>query len=95
MKLYVGGAFQGQEELARRENPGAEIWPDFHETVRAAMARGEEPGAFARGICASHADAVIVANEVGAGIVPLTRGSARIARAWGARCAPLRKIAKA
>ena len=39
MKLYVGGAFQGQEELARRENPGAEIWPDFHETVRAAMAR--------------------------------------------------------
>ena len=50
MKLYVGGAFQGQEELARRENPGAEIWPDFHETVRAAMARGEEPGAFARAI---------------------------------------------
>ncbi len=74
MKLYVGGAFQGQEELARRENPGAEIWPDFHETVRAAMARGEEPGAFARGICASHADAVIVANEVGAGIVPIDPG---------------------
>lgn len=74
MKLYVGGAFQGQEELARRENPGAEIWPDFHETVRAAMARGEEPGAFARGICASHADAVIVANEVGAGIVPIEPG---------------------
>ena len=47
MKLYVGGAFQGQEELARRENPGAEIWPDFHETVRAAMAarnRARLPG---------------------------------------------------
>ena len=31
-------------------------------------------GAFARGICASHADAVIVANEVGAGIVPIDPG---------------------
>ena len=37
MKLYIGGAYQGQVELAGRENPGA----------------------------------VIAANEVGAGVVPL------------------------
>ena len=29
MKLYVGGAYQGQTELAERENPGEEIFPEF------------------------------------------------------------------
>ena len=37
MKLYIGGAYQGQDELARAENPGAEIMLDFHEAVRAAL----------------------------------------------------------
>ena len=37
MKLYIGGAYQGQEELAISENPGAEIVPDFHEEVREAI----------------------------------------------------------
>ena len=71
MKLYVGGAYQGQAELARQENPGAEIHLDFHETIRAAALGGEEAGAFARRFCAEHPQAVVVANEVGAGVVPL------------------------
>ncbi|MBQ2957378.1 MAG: bifunctional adenosylcobinamide kinase/adenosylcobinamide-phosphate guanylyltransferase [Clostridia bacterium] len=71
MKLYVGGAWQGQEELAVQENPGALILADFHEKIREAAAAGEDPREFARRICASHPDAVIVANEVGAGVVPM------------------------
>ena len=71
MKLYIGGVYQGQEELAARENPGAEIIPDFHEKVREAILKGEDPKEFARRICVEKSDAVIVANEVGAGIVPM------------------------
>lgn len=71
MKLYIGGAYQGQEELAVRENPKAELIPDFHEKVREAILKGEDPKAFAQKLCLEKPDAVIVANEVGAGIVPM------------------------
>lgn len=71
MKLYIGGAWQGQDELARRENPGAHILPDFHEAVREAVRRGEDPRDFARRVCDAQPDAVIVANEVGSGVVPV------------------------
>ena len=78
MKLYIGGAYQGQLELAQAENPGAVILADFHETVREVIARGEDPREFARSICAGQPDAVVVANEVGAGIVPMRAED----RAW-------------
>ena len=71
MKLYIGGAYQGQAELAHSENPGAVILDDFHEAVREAMSRGEDPRAFARRVIETQPDAVIVANEVGAGVVPV------------------------
>ena len=52
MKLYVGGVCQGQEELARSENPGCEIFADFHETIRTAVLRdGQEPRKYARRFC--------------------------------------------
>lgn len=70
MRLYVGGAFQGQEALARAENPGAAILTDFHERVREAVAGGEDAEAFAWRVCAECPDAVVVANEVGCGVVP-------------------------
>ena len=71
MKLYIGGAYQGQLELARAENPDALILADFHMAVQEALRRGEEARAFARSVVAAHPDAVIVANEVGAGVVPI------------------------
>lgn len=72
MKLYIGGAWQGQEELARQENPSAEIFPDFHETIRkAVLIDGEEARAFAEQFCRKHPEAVVTANEVGAGVVPM------------------------
>lgn len=71
MKLYVGGAWQGQTELAHAENPGAEIMENFHETIREAVKQGENPREFAERICIQHPQAVIVADEVGAGVVPM------------------------
>ena len=74
MKLYVGGVCQGQEELARSENPGCAVFADFHETIRAAVLRdGQEPRTFARNFCEEHPDAVVVANEVGAGVIPMAK----------------------
>ena len=74
MKLYIGGVYQGQEELARTENPGSSFYPDFHETIRSAvLAKGQEPREFARQFCREHPDAIVIANEVGAGVVPMTR----------------------
>lgn len=72
MKLYIGGAHQGQTELAALENPGAELYPDFHETIRQAKEQGRDPREFAREFFNAHPDAVISANEVGAGVVPIS-----------------------
>ena len=83
MKLYVGGAWQGQDELARVENPGAEIWLDFHESIREAVLRGEDPRAFARQVCEEKPDVVIVANEVGAGVVPMSAADRAFREAVG------------
>ncbi len=83
MKLYVGGAWQGQEELARAENPGAEIWADFQETIREVLSRGEDPREFAREFCRTQQDAVVVANEVGAGVVPMEAGDRAFREAVG------------
>ena len=71
MKLYIGGAYQGQLELARAQNPDALILEDFHMAVQEAMRRGEDARAFAQRVVAAHPDAVIVANEVGSGVVPV------------------------
>lgn len=72
MRLYIGGVYQGQEELARQENPSAEILPAFHETIREAVLNGgEEPRAFAERFCREHPDAVVVADEIGSGVVPM------------------------
>ena len=72
MRLYIGGIYQGQEELAMRENPDAESYLDFHETIRkAVLTSAQHPGDFAYAFIRDHPDAVIVSNEVGAGVVPM------------------------
>ena len=75
MKLYIGGAYQGQEELARQENPGAEIIPDFHLLLKAFDG---DPRAFAEDFHCKYPDAVVIADEIGCGVVPIDRSD----RAW-------------
>lgn len=72
MKLYIGGAYQGQEELARQENPGASVFAGFHEMVRkAVLSDGQDPRTFAEEFIREHPDAVVTADEVGSGVVPM------------------------
>ena len=63
MKLYIGGVFQGQEELARAENPGLPCYPDFHEAIRRAVLEAhQDPREFARR--AASAESGCASNEV-------------------------------
>ena len=75
MKLYIGGTFQSQEELARRENPGAEIIPDFHLLLKGFNG---DPRVFAEDFHCKYSDAVVIADEIGCGVVPIDRSD----RAW-------------
>ena len=78
MKIYIGGAHQGQAELAAQENPEAEIVHDFHIAVREWLEAGKEPSRCVEALMATKSDAVIVSNELGSGIVPM----APFDRAW-------------
>ena len=71
MKLYIGGAYQGQEELARWENPDSMLIADFHQVVRGWLEQGLDPQEETRKLCDDHPDAVIVSDEVGSGVVPM------------------------
>ena len=72
MKLYIGGAYQGQEKLARQENPDGELFERFHETIRGKVQQeGQDASAFAEKFCREHPDAVVVSDEVGSGVVPM------------------------
>ena len=83
MKLYIGGVCQGQMELAQSENPDSEILSDFHETVRNALQRGEDARALAQRLVREKPDAVVVANEVGCGVVPIEAGERAFREAVG------------
>ncbi|NLO84824.1 MAG: adenosylcobinamide kinase [Clostridiales bacterium] len=78
MKLYIGGAYQGQQELAELENEGAIIMSAFHEKVREILAQETDPREFALQLCITSPDAVIVSDEIGSGIVPISAEE----RAW-------------
>jgi len=81
MRLYVGGSFQGQAELALRETGRApEIVTRaqamtapaidrFHELLRGMTPA--ESRAFASELIERNPDCVVVADEVGMGVVPL------------------------
>ena len=75
MKLYIGGDYQGQEELARRENPGAEIIPDFHLLLKDYTG---DPRVFAEDFFREHPNSVVIAVEIGCGVVPIEQND----RAW-------------
>lgn len=81
MRLYIGGCFQGQAELARAETGiepedvtreqalTAPCINNFHELLRGlapAQAR-----AFATELMEKNPDCVVVCDEVGMGVVPL------------------------
>ena len=78
IRLYVGGACQGHAELAREENPGCEVLDAFHEQVRRWMKESLDPLQQTESLLEKKDPLIIVANEVGCGIVPMNPEE----RAW-------------
>lgn len=73
MKLYIGGVGQGQETLARQDNPEAEIITDFHELIRGWLKDGLDAQEQTRALIHERPQAIIVSDEVGCGVVPMGR----------------------
>ena len=83
MKLYIGGADNGQREAAALEtgltpalcSPEAALSAPcidrFHLTVRQVLENGGDARTFARELLLKNPDAVVVCDEIGLGIVPL------------------------
>jgi hypothetical protein len=81
MRLYIGGSFQGQAELAlsetgrvplevtRTEAMAAPAIDRFHELIRGLSP--VESRAFASELIEKNPDVVVVCDEVGMGVVPL------------------------
>ena len=81
MRLYIGGCFQGQAELARAETGiapedvtreralAAPAINNFHELLRGLTP--SEARAFATQLMEKNPDCVVVCDEVGMGVVPL------------------------
>lgn len=83
MKLYIGGAGNGQTELAQAESGLTPVHctPEtalrapaigaFHLLIRQVLESGGDAVAFAETLLAENPDALVVSDEIGLGIVPL------------------------
>ena len=83
MKLYIGGAENGQRELAAAESGllpalcspeaaySAPCIDKFHLTIRELLQTGGDAREFARRLTVENPNAVVVCDEIGLGIVPL------------------------
>ena len=59
--------------FGQKENRDADVYVGFHEIIRkAVLTEGKDLFTFVRGFILDHPAAVIVADEVGAGVVPVS-----------------------
>ena len=65
MKLYIGGLCQGQETPA--------LLTEFHAVIREKLAAGEDTLAYAQRLCVEQPELVVVSDEVGSGVVPMSK----------------------
>ena len=82
MILVTGGAYQGKEAYAKKHYPGASIHNHYHLTVREQLAQGMEPSAEAAKLL-NQRNLVVICDEVGCGIVPVSAEERRFREACG------------
>lgn len=73
MILIVGGFAQGKREYAASRWPEKPVVADLQELLR----EETDGTAFAQRLLAEHPDAVLICNEIGCGVVPLTPAERR------------------
>lgn len=89
--LIIGGAYQNKRAVARRYYPQLPCADRLHETVRAQLARGEDPMALLEQL-RGH---VVVCDEIGCGVVPIDRADEAWREAVGRLCCALAEQADA
>lgn len=95
MILIIGGAYQGKRELARKlsgleaqefewqaAEGSQEILLNYHSTVRQLLARGADVETFTRRVIESN-PRLVTLDEVGCGIVPLSKEERQYREAVG------------
>lgn len=111
MILIIGGAFQGKQRFAReicgleewadgRSCAAEEIdrcrgMLYFHEYIRNRLTAGEDCGGLAERIVENNPSVVLVANELGCGVVPMDAFDRRYRETVGRVCTRLAAEAKA
>ncbi len=71
LHLLTGGAFQGQEEYAAKAYPGVTLLPELSAEFRRLLAEGREPETAIASLLSDEGDKVVIALEIGGGVVPL------------------------
>ena len=84
MILVIGGAFQGKTEFAKMQFQGRVIAYQYHEQVKKEMLEGKDVCSCAKEYLENYKDAVIVMDEVGAGITPMQSEDRRFRELVGA-----------
>ena len=72
MELITGGRYQGKKEFARNELGASEenIISNFNEIVKKILEEGKVPYIYVEDIIKNRPDCVVIADEVGCGIIP-------------------------
>ncbi len=73
VRLYIGGAGNGQTELAEKETGRKPDIDNFHLVTKQILAGGGSPQEYAKELLKSNPDAVICSDEIGCGIHPLAQ----------------------
>ena len=89
MIFITGGTAQGKEKYAKEKFGAENITDgadcdisslnsvqcvkNYHELVKRLMSAGTDPVVFTKNFCAENKEAIVIMNEIGCGIVPLSR----------------------
>ncbi len=110
MKLYVGGCFAGQEQIAKDREKGID-WADgavcsmqqifrcggiyrFQEFIYRQIKEKKDLAGFAERLASENPDIIIVSDEVGYGVVPLDKTEREYREAVGRISAGLAAFAE-
>ena len=83
--LFIGGAHQGKEALARQWYPQLACVPNLQDWVKNTLEKGENPENLLNMLFGK----VVVCNEIGCGIVPLDPADEAWREAVGRLCCAL------
>ncbi len=76
MKLFVGGYAQNKRAFVEKTYPGAPVWNEFHLFVKEQLEAGVTAEDIRQQVTdriASQPDLLIIADELGCGIVPMDK----------------------